>query len=321
MIIYVETSCITPEARRRKFIEDGANAEKMRRLSICDENMRRFTICAQNTRMDMHAPMQVMVSHMGISWNSYMQEVCTTFRDLSWDFDVGVVFSKKQCAHIQRMVGNVSILRKATVWDDYALQCVATAFGNTLKELTITSCDMSDMRFLKTFRSLEKLSISGCRKLVDYSALPMIQGTLQKLKINSCGNSKTRIGLTDLSMCHNLRDIKLSGVGVTEIYGLPSSLIKLVLLQEPIAIFPNMPESLQHFKIVQCDQLIELPDLQHCNDLNQVIIDEMDALTNLGMMPQSLKHFELTQCPRVTELPDLQHCSDLSYLEIDDDVP
>jgi hypothetical protein len=275
---------------------ESVRREKMRRLDVCDKNMREKTSIGRLNLTTcgpmMHHPMQHTISHLGmrlgVSWNLSMREVCTTFRDLAWDFDVGSVHSKKQCTHIERVIANGSTVSKATVYNDAALECVAMAFGRTLKEFKICFCNITDLGVLKTCRSLETLTVSCCRNLIDWSAVWMVRATLRDLSLCNVGDEPIALP-TDWSMYHEMQTMTLEmqtmpleTSGIVHIHALPPSLIKIVLRYLSIPSLPAMPKTMQHIELEMCPHLTELPDLEHCHGLDHVEIDDLCNLRNFG---------------------------------------
>ncbi|KAA3456455.1 disease resistance protein RGA2-like [Gossypium australe] len=245
-------------------------------------------------------------------------------------------------------------LKKFTLWamesleEWTAMAATKTIMFPCLEELNIWNCPLlKNVPLTGRCSSLEKLSISGCKKLskigdglststclkelylyecFNLSSIPNLEGfsSLQYLSIKWCNELEV---LPITGGCSSLEKLcissceKLSKIGD----GLSTStrLKELDLKDCPnLSLIPNLEgfSSLQNLSIKWCNELEVLPITGGCSSLEKPCISGCEKLSKIGdglSTSTRLKELDLEDCPNLSLIPNLEGFSSLQNLSVD----
>ncbi|XP_038988790.1 putative disease resistance protein RGA4 [Phoenix dactylifera] len=198
----------------------------------------------------------------------------------------------------------------------------------SLLTLRIKYCD--DLVYWpEGLKSLKKLSICDCNKLVGPSPLPLSPSSsgdgellpiLEELDIINCN------GLLELpKLPASLRSLSVDSCPklnfLTEALRLLPNLEELnITYCDGLLELPKMPASLRSLCVNSCPKLNSLTEgLRHVPNLEELYIKHCDGLLELPKLPAFLRLLNFDSCPKINSLTEgLRHATSLQSVSISD---
>jgi Leucine-rich repeat (LRR) protein len=191
-------------------------------------------------------------------------------------------------------------------------------FPPSLGKARLSRLPHSHLESLSRCNDLVELRVSSLRLLTDITALAALP-RLQRLSLSSCERLDD---FSPLRLLDTLSELRVRGSSLDDLdrLALPSELVHLTIAQAPIVSFESATSlhSLRQLELDGCGQLESLPSLQSLEDLEAVSLLGCSSLRALDFIAghPSVARIDLEGCRSVRSLEPLYELPQLEWLDI-----
>ncbi|KAF8035675.1 hypothetical protein BT93_C1646 [Corymbia citriodora subsp. variegata] len=189
------------------------------------------------------------------------------------------------------------------------------ALPSSLTSLEVQAIEFS---FLPNLSSLVNLNYLELYRLSDFlkkepystwgnNPLDMQEVWGKEQRINPLPCRLSTLNLKGISPIPNFSDLKwLTVLRISE-FPLPG-----------LPVFEGLRQ-LTELKISRCEELEQIPDLSHLENLRHFVLNSLKRLVKIPSLLglKSLQHLRLSRCPLIEELPNLSKLDELQHLEVE----